>query len=147
MLARIAAVTEARRPRSSLSDLLDACSHAPASNSTEAIASVVEHALETVPCGAVFVPTRSGTTARMISRFKPRVWIGAASRDRGVCQSLAFSYGVQPVEIAEYPEDWNRFCADWLRVNEVDGRMAILVAGPSEKHPNGNHRIEFARLD
>ena len=143
MLAKIAAVTEARRPLSSLSDLLDQCSHAPTSNLAEAIASVVEHALETVPCAAVFVPTRSGTTARMISRFKPGVWIVAISRDPAVCRGLTFSYGVQPIEISDYPADWNRFCPDWLRNNEVDGQIAILVAGPSDRNPSANHRIEF----
>ena len=75
----------------------------------EAIASVVEHALETVPCAAVFVPTRTGTTARMISRFNPAVWIVALSRDAAVCQGLAFSYGVHPVQLAEDPENWRDF--------------------------------------
>ncbi len=39
------------------------------------MASLVEHALDTVPCDLVLVPTRSGTTARCISRFKPHVWM------------------------------------------------------------------------
>jgi pyruvate kinase len=112
----------------------------------EAIASVVEHAFETVPCAAAFVPTRTGTTARMISRFNPAVWIVALSRDAGVCQGLAFSYGVHSVQLTEDPENWRDFARAWLREHQVPGTVAMLVAGPSTRNPDANHRIEFLRL-
>ena len=119
--------------------------HQP-TTAAEAIASVVEHALETVPCAAVFVPTRTGTTARMISRFNPAVWIVALSRDAAVCQGLAFSYGVHPVQLAEEPENWRDFARNWLREHQVPGAIAMLVAGPSTRNPDANHRIEFLRV-
>jgi pyruvate kinase len=146
MLANIAAVTEARRPLARLRDLRGLClEHKPA-NAAEAIADVVEHALETVPCAAVFVPTHGGRTARMISRFKPAVWIAAASRDPAVSQALAFSYGVQPIQLTADPADWRAFAIQWLREQNVAGAVAMLVAGPSEQHPEANHRIEFMRV-
>jgi len=74
MLARIAAFTETHRPPTQISDQKPTSKPATAA---EAMAVVVEHALDTVPCAAVFVPTRTGTTARMISRFNPPVWIVA----------------------------------------------------------------------
>ena len=79
------------------------------------MASLVEHALDTVPCDVVLVPTRGGTTARVISRCKPPVWIIAPSSDPAACQGLAFSYGVHPVDLAEEPDDWREFAANWLR--------------------------------
>ena len=106
----------------------------------------MEHALETVPCAAVFVPTRTGTTARMISRFNPAVWIVAVSRDAAVCQGLAFSYGVHPVHLARNPESWRDFIRQWLREYQVPGTLAMLVAGPSTGHPDANHRLEFLRV-
>ena len=109
MLAKIAAYTEAHRPPTRLNDLKAMSSQHQPTTAAEAIASVVEHALETVPCAAVFVPTRTGTTARMISRFNPAVWIVALSRDPAVCQGLAFSYGVHPVQLAEDPDNWRDF--------------------------------------
>ena len=115
MLAKIAAYTEAHRPPTRLNDLKAMSSQRQPTTAAEAIASVVEHALETVPCAAVFVPTRTGTTARMISRFNPAVWIVALSRDAAVCQGLAFSYGVHPIQLAEDPENWRDFARDWLR--------------------------------
>jgi pyruvate kinase len=146
MLAKIAAATEARRPLARLNDLRTLCMGNKPTTAAEGIAAVVEHALETVPCAGVFVPTRTGTTARMISRFKPSVWIAAICPDPCVCQGLAFSYGVQPVQLAEDPADWRAFAKNWLREQQLPGWVAILVAGPSAHHPEANHRIEFMRV-
>ncbi len=146
MLAKIAAATEAGRPQARLNDLRALCLRQKPGTGAEAIAAVVEHALETVPCAAVLTPTRSGTTARMISRFKPAVWAIALSAQPAVCQSLVFSYGVHPVDLVSEPEDWRAFAATWLREQNLQGPVAMLVAGPSPRHPEANHRIEFMRL-
>ena len=61
----------------------------------------------------------SSTTARMISRFNPAVWIIAVSRDAAVCQGLAFSYGVQADPLAEDPEHWRDFARNWLREHQL----------------------------
>ncbi|MGB6410997.1 MAG: pyruvate kinase, partial [Candidatus Deferrimicrobiaceae bacterium] len=144
MLAGIAAATEAQRPPGQLTGLRKLCDESPPATVAEAIASVVEHALGKVPVAAVFVPTRSGSTARMISRFKPAVWIVASSLDPAVCRGLLFSYGVYPVEAD--PERWRDFAEDWMRKQGVPGRFAILVAGPSPRNPDADHRIEFLRI-
>jgi len=99
-----------------------------------------------VPCAGVFVPTRTGATARMISRFKPKVWIVALSRDPAVCQGLAFSYGVCSEHLDGHPESWRDFTRDWLRAHDLPGDVAMLVAGPSTRHPDANHRLEFLRV-
>ena len=82
----------------------------------------------------------------MISRFNPAVWIVALSRDAGVCQGLAFSYGVHAVQLAEDPENWRDFARHWLREHQVPGAVAMLVAGPSTRNPDANHRLEFLRV-
>jgi pyruvate kinase len=146
MLAKIAAYTEAHRPAMPLEDWRTALYQRPPAAAAEAIAALVENALGTVPCAAVFVPTRTGTTARMISRFNPPVWIVAASHDEAVCRGLAFSYGVQPVLTDADPDDWCTFAAGWLRDQGVPGHMAMLVAGPSANHPDAHHRLEFMRV-
>ena len=146
MLAKIAAYTEAHRPPTRLNDLKALASQHQPATAAEAIASVVEQALETVPCAAVFVPTRTGTTARMISRFNPAVWIVALSQDAAVCQGLAFSYGTHAVLLAEDPENWSDFSRQWLRDHQLPGSVAMLVAGPSARNPDANHRIEFLRV-
>jgi pyruvate kinase len=146
MLAKIAAYTESHRPATWLNDLKATSSQRQPTTAAEAIASVVEHALETVPCAAVFVPARTGATARMISRFNPAVWIVALSPDAAVCQGLAFSYGVHPIQLAQEPESWRDFARQWLREQQVPGPLAMLVAGPSMRNPDANHRLEFLRV-
>jgi pyruvate kinase len=146
MLARIAAATESRRPRAGLNALRESTRQAPPTTAAEAIASVVEHALDTVPCAAVLVPTRSGSTARMISRFKPAVWVAAPCADSAACQALAFSYGVHPIDYTEEPDNWRDFAARWVREHQLPGNIAMLVTGPSARNPDASYRVEFLRL-
>jgi pyruvate kinase len=147
MLAKIAAFTETHRPRKSFAAQREFLHQQAVMTGGERMASVVEHALETVPCDMLLVPTRSGTTARMISRCKPPVWIIAPSCDPMTCQRLAFSYGVYPVDLAEEPDDWREWTARWLRENGIAAKRVMLVAGPSPRDPKANHRIELMRLD
>jgi len=79
------------------------------------LTSLIDHALATLPFDVNPAPTQLGTTAWIISRCKSSVWIIAPSRDRAACQSLAFSYGVQAVDLVEEPDDWRRLTARWLR--------------------------------
>jgi pyruvate kinase len=146
MLASIAAATEAQRPPARLHELRALCHSRVASTAAEASAAVVEHALDAVPCAALFVPTRSGATARMISRFKPGVWVAVLSRDPAVRQGLVFSYGLYPVDVVAEPSKWREFARAWPREQEVPGQFAMLVAGPSTRHPEANHRIEIMRV-
>jgi pyruvate kinase len=146
MLARIAAYTEAHRPPTRLNDLRQITGQHRPKSTAEAISAVVEHALETAPCAAIFVPTRTGATARMISRFNPPVWIIALSRDRAVCQGLAFSYGVHTIQLDQDPENWSHFARQWLKEYKIPGPVAMLVAGPSSRNPDANHRIEFLHV-
>ncbi len=91
----------------------------------------------------VLVPTRSGTTARILSRYKLPVWFVAPSRHPAVCQGLAFSYGVHPVDLVEEPYDWRQWIARWLRKHGVAAQRVILVAGPSALNPKANDWIEL----
>jgi pyruvate kinase len=146
MLAKIAAYTETHRPAKRLNDPNAMSSRLRSATVAEAMASMVEQALDTVPFAAVFVPTRTGTTARMISRFNPAVWTIALAPDANVCQGLVFSCGVHPVQLAEDPENWRDFARQWLREHQMPGAIAMLVAGPSPRNPNANHRLEFLRV-
>jgi pyruvate kinase len=146
MLAKIAGFTETHRPRAGLSIQREILRQQTHTSGGERMASLVEHALETVPCDAVLVPTRGGSTARVISRSKPPVWVISPSSDPAVCQHLAFSYGVHPVNLAEEPADWREFAARWMPEQGVIASRVMLVAGPSPRNPNASHRIELMHL-
>jgi pyruvate kinase len=147
MLAKIAAYTESQRPPVRLPELRSSLRYGPPNSAADAIASIVETALDSIPCAAVFVPTRTGTTARMISRLNPSQWIVALSGDPAVCQGLAFSYGVEPVQMLEDPKNWRDFAQAWLQEHQISGHVALLVAGPSERHPEANYRLEFLKFE
>jgi len=74
------------------------------------------------------------------------MWIVAASRDQAVCQGLVFSYGVEPVQLADEPPDWRSFAETWLRNEKIPGTLAMLVSSPSPQNPGANYRIEFLRI-
>jgi pyruvate kinase len=147
MLAKIAAFTESHRSRACFESERDFLQDQNTVTGPDRMASLVEHALETVPCDLVLVPTRSGATARLISRYKPPVWIVAPSSNPATCQGLGFSYGVFPVDLAEEPDNWREFVAKWLRERGMAANRVMLVAGPSARNPNANHRLELIRLD
>ena len=147
MLAKIAAFTETHRPRMSVAAQREFLQQPAATRRGDRMASVVEHALHTVPCDLLLVPTRGGSMARAISRFKPPVWIIAPSPDSAACQNLAFSYGVHPVYLAEEPDDWREWITHLARENELAAERVMLVAGPSPRNPKANYRIELMRLD
>jgi pyruvate kinase len=146
MLAKIAAYTESQRPPVRLAELRSRLRHGPPNTAADAIASVVEAALDLVPCAVTFVPTRTGTTARMISRLNPSQWVVALSRDPAVCQELVFSGGVEPVQLVEDPQNWRDFAQTWLQEHQVPNSVALLVAGPSTRNPEANYRLEFLKV-
>src|SRR5215469_13628928 len=146
MLAKIAASTESQRSPIRLAELRSRLRQGPPNPAADAIACIVETALDIVPWAAVFVPTLSGTTARKISRLNPSQWIVALSPDPAVCQGLVFSYGVEPVQMLEDPKNWCDFVQAWLPEHQIPGHVALLVAGPSSRHPEANYRLEFLRF-
>ncbi len=135
MLAKIAAFTETHRPPRSFAAQRELVQEKAATRSSDRMASLVEHALYTVPCDLLLVPTRGGMVARAIARFKPPVWILAPSSDPAACQNLAFSYGVHPIDLAEEPDDWRQWAAHWVCDNGITAQRVMLVAGPSPRNP------------
>jgi pyruvate kinase len=147
MLAKIAAVTEPHRSRLGIKEVLMGDGQDIPVSITELIASSVEGALERISPAAVFVPTRSGQTARSIARFKLPVWIIGVSSREATCQRLLFSGGVCSQCETDHPSDWNAYVRDWLQRHELEGNLAILTEGPSASHPEANHRMEIIQLE
>ncbi|HJT79578.1 MAG TPA: pyruvate kinase [Chthoniobacterales bacterium] len=147
MLARIAAFTETHRPRASLADRRELLKQQPPNTGADRMASLVEHALETVPCDVVLAPTHTGTTSRIISRCKPKVWIVSPCANRQASQGLAFSYGVHAVDVSATTNEKETSTDRWLRKQGVHAKRVLLVAGPSHQNPKANHRIELIQLD
>lgn len=74
----------------------------------EAICESIAHAAEDLPMGAIAVFTETGNTARMISKYRPKVCIYAFSHTGPVCNRMNLLWGVHPVqrkELARSAED------------------------------------------
>jgi pyruvate kinase len=138
MLAKIAAFTEMHRPKTSLTmrremgEIL-----------INPKAMLVDRALELASCDAVLVPTRDGTTARAVARWRAPVWVVAAGSEPSAMQGLAFSYGVHPVDLEEEPDDWRAYAQRLLLELGLACKQVLLVAGPSPRNPAANQRLEL----
>ncbi|MGD9224941.1 MAG: pyruvate kinase [Desulfobacterales bacterium] len=110
------------------------------------IALSVETTLQRITPPTVIVPTRSGATARNITRFRLPVWITAFSRYEKTCQDLMFSYGVMPICEPEHPDDWKPWARNWLQTIGEVGNLVVLTEGPSKRHPHRNNRMEILDL-
>lgn len=146
MLARIAAATEPTLPAYAVAEKLRSQRRDDGVRLMDLIAMSVRTTVERVTPAAVFVPTRSGSTARSIARFRLPVWIVAVSGVEATCQRLQFTWGVHGVFEPDHPEDWKGYIGHWLSDNGVPGKMAVLTEGPSSKHPEANHRMEIVDL-
>ncbi|USG99007.1 pyruvate kinase [Thermococcus argininiproducens] len=97
MMGKIAKVTEEYRESLGYSRIRSWIEALPKKSTIkEAITRSIIDALCTVETKYILTPTKTGLTARLISRFKPKQWILAFSTDPWVCNTLMFSYGVYP---------------------------------------------------
>ncbi|MET0051893.1 MAG: pyruvate kinase, partial [Candidatus Thiodiazotropha sp.] len=98
---------------------------------TDLIAHCVQQAVAKLNPVAVVVPTRSGASARNITRYRLPAWVSAFSTDEAVCQALQFSYGVQPIKVDKDLHDWGPFTCRWLHDQGYNSGLVILTQGPS----------------
>lgn len=103
------------------------------SNVTTAISHAACTTANDLGANAIITVTKSGQTARMISRFRPETPIIGCSPSEKVCRQLSLSWGVSPMQIEEqttsdalFDHALNRAYEDGL----VDyGDLAVITAG------------------
>ncbi len=142
-LARIAAYTETHKNEAGISHAVTAKDGIETPHITDIMAANVSHTVETLKPELLIAQTVSGHTARIISRFKPSVWILAVSLDLSACRGLQFSYGVSPILLTRIPKDWKAFIKKQIDCREIKAGIAVLVEGPSAEHPDTYHRIQI----
>jgi pyruvate kinase len=147
MLARIAQAVERLRPSAWVRDELRARTRTDRPSVTDAIALSLDTTVEQLAPAIVVIPTRGGTSARSVTRFRLPVWIVAVCDQETTCQQLRFSWGVYPVCQADTSDDWRGFARHFLAEHGIDGRLALLSAGPSPRNPGASYRLEVIELD
>ncbi|MEN6615767.1 MAG: pyruvate kinase, partial [Syntrophorhabdus sp.] len=147
MLAKIARCAEGHRPANTMQGLYKGVDLTGKLRPDHLIAVSVQACLEYATPGALFVPTRSGATARSIARFRLPTWTVAISTSEETCRHLQFSSGVYPVCEDRTPSNWKEYVTNWMKVHEVEGDLAVVTEGPSPRHPETNHRMEIVHLE
>ncbi len=145
-LASITAATEPHRVRADLWERLKTLPRDAEYSTADLLSLSVEAVIAASSPAGLVVPTRSGGTARAITRFRLPVWIAAPTDGPDVARHLQFSYGIEPLYLPQLPADWSAYTRDWVRAEQLAGRVALLVEGPSRAHPRANHRMEILQL-
>ncbi len=146
VLARIAAATEPYRIKNRTVDVFANYDRAKDLRFVDLISRHVAQTVKHIAPVAVIVPTLTGHTARMVSRFKLPVWIAAVSPEAATCQGLQFSYGVYPVHAPKPPENWSVFAKGWAKDEQLTTGTVVLTEGPSRDNPEANPRLEIFDL-
>lgn len=150
MMAKIAQATEKWRCRTrwGLNTIINNITMKEMSPD-EVITLQVHEALQKLNAAAVLTPTRTGSTPRRISRFKPDSWILAFSRFPRSCDFLSLSYGVYPVFVKEVIQNWE--LETTTRAKEMgfakSGDIVVFTQGPSSGKPGGTNMLKILTLD
>ncbi|NJE07639.1 pyruvate kinase [Thermococcus sp. M39] len=135
MMARIAKTTEAYRESFGHTRMLEWKEKIPKKGTIkDAITRSIIEALGALDIKYILTPTRTGETARLISRFKPKQWILAFAADEKVCNSLMFSYGVYPfcVEDTTNEKELIQLIKD-LGIVKTNDTVLLTAGKPIEK--------------
>jgi pyruvate kinase len=99
---------------------------------------------------AIIVPTQSGSTARLIARHRPAQPILALSPDPKVVHRLEMSWGVEAVEIPEFPglDELIRIARDKAQARGIasPGDRVVITAGMPLNLPGTTNLIWVERI-
>lgn len=102
-------------------DITDAISHATCTTAHDLNAAMI------------ITVTKSGKTARMISRYRPECVIMGCTTYKHVCRQLNLSWGVKPILIEEKQDTFELFEHAVDRIEEQgylkDGELTVITAG------------------
>jgi pyruvate kinase len=106
---------------------------------------------EDLDAGVIACPTQSGSTARNVSRFRPRRPIVAASPDPVVLQQLALEWAVVPIVIegATSTEDLWRRTVDAIRASGLaaPGERVVLSGGTRLNRPGTTDHVVVRTIE
>ena len=118
-------------------------------NISDTVSKAIQRISQSMPIHKVITLTRSGYTARMITRFKITQPIIAVTPEIKVKKQLALIFGVQPV-IIDYTEEKDRISAvaKQLRAMHLlnDEETVLFTAGERTTMKHASNSIEIHRI-
>ena len=150
MMSKIASVTEKNRIQRQVLKIVQDYkkSGLSATSIEDVISSSLIDALNMLDIRLILTPTHSGSTPRLVSRFKPRCWIISFSESMAVCNFLSLSYGVYPV-FMERRENILDKVTQFIEKNGLakKGDTVILTEGLLPGRSGGTDTFRIIRVD
>ncbi len=122
----------------------------PNESTAEILADAAYHAARDVKAAAIVVFTASGSSARLVSRYRPPVPIYAITPKSAVARHLAVNYGVTPVlapDVANTDEMLGQMESLLVKGGELHaGQTVIFVAGQPVGRPGTTNLMKVHRI-
>ena len=102
----------------------------------KAVSGAVKSLAQELQLQGILIPTRSGTTAKILSADRPVSPLIGISSSEIICRRLSLSWGVVPIHIEEkYTHDWQALCDKVVTMCQLTktGNRILLVSGFSDK--------------
>lgn len=117
----------------------------------EIIGSLASRAAEAVKPAAVLVVTRSGFSARMVSKHRPRTRILAVTKSPQVGRRMRFYWGVEPLEVA-WTDDRDELLVRAVEKSLEEGfvrreDVVMIVSGSTLEAPGRTSTLEILRVE
>jgi pyruvate kinase len=153
VMARIAQQTEINMPEFGIADLLKLQKREGTIKKHDLLSLIVYLTAEMLNPLVVFSPAKSGTTARLLTRFRLPQWLVSPSQHERTCQELQFSYGIFPVYVPDpgilaEPYLRRQFAGQWLKSHTADDELGavLLVEGAGTLKAEDTKRIDIITL-
>ncbi len=119
-------------------------------STTQAIGQATCEIARELRCAAILTATASGRTAQVVSRFRPRAPIIAATNEARTFRRLALVWGVHPllVPIAEDSDGMMQACLDAGCASGMvgDGDPVVLTGGVPVGRPGSTNFVKVHRI-
>lgn len=102
----------------------------------KAVAHAVKSLAHELKLQGIIIPTRSGTTAKVLSSYRPSAPLIGVSSNKQVCRRLSLNWGVVPFFVEEQSTyDWQSMCNMIAVMCELleTGNKVLLVSGFSDE--------------
>lgn len=121
------------------------------SSVAEAIALAASDAAEYLQLKAIVSITRSGATARLISKYRPKMPILAVTPSERVARQLTLSWGVQPFVVPRAPELEATVESAIAEISRrgilCTGDTVAIVAGTRAEKPGATNSLQVQTVD
>ena len=117
----------------------------------DVIGQLASQAARAVGPAAIIVVTRSGFSARMVSKHRPRTPILSVARSPNVNRRARLYWGVEPLDV-EWADDRNELLVRAVRESVEAGHLArgdsvMIVSGSPLEAPGGTSALEILSVE